>query len=1088
LFRKNNNIIFARYQNLERIIVSKRCSSQKFVKIMKRKISCLTKLKLLNVMRLSFVCLFALTALAWASEGYSQQQLTVSGTVISADDGEAIPGVTIMIRGTSTGTVTNVNGVYTLGNVPANAVLQFSYVGMTTQDVPVESRTTINVTMREDRIGLEEVIVVGYGTQRRESIVGSITQTSGEELARKGNVTNLTQALSGMMPGVITITSTGEPGVDGSTNIYVRGQNTWNGGQPLILVDGMERVMDNIDVNEVETISVLKDASATAVFGVKGANGVILITTKRGAIGKPELSFSFTTTGKTVSKLPAKMDSYNSIRIKNEAIEREVSLFEPSWGDYLPYDLVSRYKLPQDPQYREIYHNVDWEKAVFEDYSLSHRATLNVRGGTNFVNYFGSLAYLNEGDMFKQYDNYKGYNPGFDYNRFNFRSNFDFSLTSTTTFRVDLSGYYAHKQSTYGYGSAGTLWGAIYYLPPNFTQPQFSDGRFGYADILNTQNPVDFAFNSGIQDIRTTEMNSDFSLVQKLDFITQGLSARGSLSYDNRLLSSGGIWDDANNTNVKYVRTHLYTGPDQDPSEYTQYLPTKGTNNFDFAVVPWSLRQEGITTGSIMRRMQYQFQLNWARRFDVHNFGAMGLVKREEYAIGSMFKNFREDWVFRATYDYDARYLLEINGAYNGSEQFGPGYRFDFFPSVAAGWFVSNEKFFDVDWVSSLKLRYSLGLVGDDRVSGGRWLYQSQLQYGGTNQFSILNQYNYGWGDHRSPYTWYKESIVGNPDIHWEKAIKANYGVELGLLNNMFFFTYDYFTEERTDILIAGSSRTVPPFFGAVPPSANLGRVNATGHELEIKFNNTTREMRYWATVGLSHNRNEILYREDPALLAGYLKQEGYTIGQTRSLIRDGFMNNWDEVYASVPHASNDLQKFPGGYNILDFNADGSIRDGEDNAPIVYSNVPRNTYSLAAGTTFKGFSVMAQLYGVYNVSRFTSLPSFRYNSDLVFEHTSDHWSKDNQDASSFLPRWKTQGLITGDYFIYDASYLRLKTAEVAYTFQQGFLQNAGISRLRLYLNGENLLFWSDLPDDRESGSGAAYPTQKRINLGVNLTF
>jgi hypothetical protein len=230
------------------------------------------------------------------------------------------------------------------------------------------------------------------------------------------------------------------------------------------------------------------------------------------------------------------------------------------------------------------------------------------------------------------------------------------------------------------------------------------------------------------------------------------------------------------------------------------------------------------------------------------------------------------------------------------------------------------------------------------------------------------------------------------------------------------------------------------------------------------------------------------LYREDPALLAGYLKQEGYTIGQTRSLIRDGFMNNWDEVYASVPHASNDLQKFPGGYNILDFNADGSIRDGEDNAPIVYSNVPRNTYSLAAGTTFKGFSVMAQLYGVYNVSRFTSLPSFRYNSDLVFEHTSDHWSKDNQDASSFLPRWKTQGLITGDYFIYDASYLRLKTAEVAYTFQQGFLQNAGISRLRLYLNGENLLFWSDLPDDRESGSGAAYPTQKRINLGVNLTF
>ena len=1045
---------------------------------MKRKISCLNKLKPLKIMRLSFVCLFAITALAWASDGYSQQQLTVSGTVISADDGEAIPGVTVMIRGTSIGTVTNVNGVYILGNVPANAVLQFSYVGMTTQDVPVESRTTINVTMQEDRIGLEEVIVVGYGTQRRESIVGSITQASGEDLQRKGNVVNLTQALSGMMPGVITITSTGEPGIIGSTDIFVRGQNTWNGGQPLILVDGVERQMENIDVNEVETISVLKDASATAVFGVKGANGVVLITTKRGSVGRPQLSFSYSSTGKMVSQLPDKLDAYESLKLKNEAIEREIAMFEPSWNDYLPYEIVSRYKKPQTEEYRWIYHNTDWHKDVFHDLALSHRGTLNVRGGTNFVNYFGSLAYLNEGDMMRTYDNHKGYNPSWDYNRFNFRSNFDFTLTPSTKLRVDLSGYFGQKDRT------SAPWTAVYNLAPSFTVPQFPDGRFGYSDVVNSANPVSTLFNSGINTDRTTEMNSDFALEQKLDFITTGLTARGSLSYDNRIISSQTIFEGwSANTPSRQIFPHLYEGPDQDPSEYSLEFPETGVNQFDYAVLPWSLNSESISTGSIMRRIQYQFQLNWARRFDVHNFGAMGLVKREEYAIGSMFQNFREDWVFRTTYDYDARYLLELNGAYNGSEQFGPGYRFEFFPSVAAGWFVSNENFFDIDWVSSLKLRYHLGMVGDDRVSAARWLYESQLAYGG---FGIISQYTMGWGHHRSPYEWYRESVVGNPDIRWEKALKANYGVELGLLNNMFFITYDYFTEERSDILIAGGSRTVPPFFGATPPTANLGRVAAQGHELELKFDHRVRDTRFWANAAVSHNENEILYREDPILLPSYQKQEGYTIGQTRTTIIDGFYNNWDEVYASTPTSVNDLNKMPGGYNIIDYNADGVIRD--DAVPYMYSNVPRNTYSLTLGTGYKNWSVMGQLYGVFNVTRNVSLPTFQYQADVAFAWSQDHWSKENQNAPAHLNRWKTPQIYTGNYWNMDGSYLRLKTAEIAYTFSTRVFENSAVSGLRLYMNGENLIFWSDLPDDRETGSGGAYPIQRRINLGLNLTF
>lgn len=483
-----------------------------------------------------------------------------------------------------------------------------------------------------------------------------------------------------------------------------------------------------------------------------------------------------------LSKLPKTMDSYNAILIRNEAIEREVVLNEPSWLEYIPYEIATRYKLPQDhPQYVEIYPNVNWEEAMFKDLGFSHRATVNVQGGTDFVNYFGSLSYLHEGDMFKKYENNKGYDPNYDFDRFNFRSNLDFKLTKTTNLKVNLSGFYSQKNTNYNNEGSSLnddrmAWQSAYGFPPDVYVPQYSDGRWGWSTVTGPSkaNPVAFVNNLGIRETRATELNSDFALEQNLDFITKGLSAKASLFYDNSILSEGGIYDASNaifptsstsNTPEKIINPDLYTGPDQDPSEYTQNLPTLGTNQFDWSLIPWTIRQEAISAANwtstipIERRMMYQFQINYGRKFGLHNIGAMGLVKREEYAYGSMFKNYREDWVFRTTYDYDSKYLFEMNGAYNGSEQFGPGYRFDFFPSVAIGWYVSNEKFFKVEWINRLKLRYSIGMVGDDKGSGGRWLYASQLTYGGT---AILNQNL----SNSSPYTWYKEATIGNPDIH----------------------------------------------------------------------------------------------------------------------------------------------------------------------------------------------------------------------------------------------------------------------------------------------------------------------------------
>jgi TonB-linked SusC/RagA family outer membrane protein len=1029
--------------------------------------------------------------------------------------GAPLPGVSIVVKGTMTGTVTDVNGNFSLARVGSESVLVFSFVGMKNEEMAVGNKTVLNVTMSQQSIGLEEVVAVGYGTQKKESVVGAIVQATSEELKRTGNVTDLRQALVGQLPGVVALTTSGEPGGiltgQSATNIFIRGQNTWNGGQPLVLVDGVERNMNNVDVNEVESISVLKDASATAVFGVKGANGVILITTKRGSEGKTKLNFNYTLTGSMLSKQPDKLDSYEAMMAKNEIIEREGVLNQPSWSAYVPYEIVLRYKMPQTAEYAQIYPNVDWEDAMFKDMGLSHRVTLSAQGGSKAVQYFGSLAYVHEGDMFTDYSNGKGYDPNYNYDRFNFRSNIDLKLTSTTKFKLSLAGYFSLKNTNYNNESSTSradawMWRATYGLAPNLFLPMYEDGRWGaYQEGgNNTVNPLAIVYNIGIRQTRTTQLNADFNLEQDLAFITKGLNAKASLFYDNSIRSEGGIWDVNNHgraneaaTNIKFKQIYpmKYVGPGQDPAEYTLLLPVSD-EEYAWVLRPWTIRQETVGEGAnftsgipVDRRMMYQFQLNYARTFGSHNVTAMGLFKREENASGSMFKKYREDWVFRTTYDYAAKYMFELNGAYNGSEQFGPGYRFDFFPSVAVGWNISNEKFFKVPWIDKLKIRYSVGKIGDDNISGSRWLYDSQFAYGGR---AGLNEVT----NALSPYYMYRQSVVGNPDIHWETAIKNNIGLEIFMMKRLFHLNVDVFTEDRTNILLTGGERNVPPFFGATPPSANLGHVKSKGFEIETGFDKRlNKDVNLWGTLSITHNENKIIEKDDAPLQFEYLKAKGFPIGQLRSQIKTEFYDNWDEVYASIPTESNDLQKLPGYYDLLDFNADGIIKSSEDTPPIGYTEIPQNTASLSLGVKYKAINFMIQFYGVNNANRSIQFNNYVNDVDILFAHVRDYWSKDNPDATSFLPRWKTLAENVGNYYVYDASYIRLRTIEIGYSLNDiPMVKKAGFSNLRLYLNGNNLFFWSKLPDDREqtySGGSAtegAYPTVKRINLGIEVTF
>ncbi|WP_245949393.1 SusC/RagA family TonB-linked outer membrane protein [Echinicola strongylocentroti] len=1015
----------------------------------------------------------------------SKEVVKITGKVVSDTDGMPIPGVTVRIEGTTRGTVTNVDGEYTI-DVNEGETLVFSFVGFVEQTITVGSQNTIDISLEEDLQSLDEVVVVGYAEQKKETIVGAVTQTDGEVLKRTGGVSNVGQALTGNLPGVITTSSVGTPGEE-MPQIVIRGQNSWNGNSPLILVDGVERpeFFANMDINSVESISVLKDASATAVFGSRGANGVIIVTTKRGRVGKAEITANISTTMKSVSKLPGKLDSYDAIGVRNQAIERELSLSPNSWDEMIPQAMREKYRFPANLEEMERYPNVDWQDVVFKDQAMAYNANVGVRGGTDFVKYFTSIDYQYEGDLFRKFETGRGYQAGFNFNRINFRSNLDFQLTPTTKLGVNLGGTYGVRQSPWAYDFPESYWNSAYRSPPDVFLPRYADGAYGTYipdDYAVTNSLLNLAI-SGINYITTTRLSTNFVLQQDLDMITEGLNFKGTLAVDNSFQEANkGINDLYNSPNTKWINP--FTGE----TTFTNILDPN--TRFDYAeAITWQDQAGEVDNNASQRRLFYQLQLNYAKSIEGnHNFSLMGLLNRQEDASGSVIPSYREDWVFRTTYDYKNKYMIEYNGAYNGSEKFSPENRFAFFSSGGLGWNISEENFMkNLTFVDRLKLRASYGEVGDDNI-GGRFLFMDQWAYGSTSQMGVIGQ-----AGEDSPYTWFRQNAVGNPNVHWETVYKYNAGLEFGFLNGLISGSVDWFRDNRVDILM-GSGRSVPSYYGATAPAANLGRVETEGYELTIGLNHTFGSgIRLWGDFSMTHAIDQVLDRDDPELRPDYQKNAGYQLGQYRNHISAGYYNTWDELYGSPQHNTNDMAKLPGNYYIVDFNGDGVV-DSFDAAPYGFSGVPQNTYSTNLGIEWKGLSLYVQFYGVNNVTRDVSLSSLGGGLNLVYDEGT-YWSKENTSADSPLPRWRSQpaSYNYGPRYLYDGSYLRLKNAEIAYNFQSDWVRNMGMSNMRLYINGNNLLLWTDMPDDRESNFGGpswqgAYPTVRRINLGLNVTF
>ena len=1052
--------------------------------------------QVLTMKRTAALCLVG----AFCSLNAQAQKIQVKGNLVDGT-GEPLIGATVKVKGNAgVGAVTDFDGNFIISVPSENSTLVFTYVGMKTKEVKIGKKRELKLTLEDDN-AIGEVVVVGYGQQKKASVVGAITQTTGKVLERAGGVSDIGSALTGNLPGVITTSSSGMPG-DEDPKIVIRGVSSWNSSDPLVLVDGIERPMSSVDIHSVQSISVLKDASATAVYGVKGANGVILITTKRGTEGKAKISASASSALKLVSKLPETYGSADALYYVNQAIKHELGLSPSSWGDIRSTDFINNYNAPAgsiDPEtgllMSERYPDVDWQKELFKDYAMSYNANVNIAGGTKAVKYYAAIDYQHEGDLFREWENNRGYTSGYGFNRINVRSNLDFQLTKTTTLKANLSGSHGIRKSPYGLDKGSwaetQLWQAAYSAPHDTFLPQYSDGVWGYfpKDEQGSPNSVTQLALHGEQATTTTRINTDFTLEQDLSFITKGLKASALVSWDNVFVeASRGIND------LDHAAQYKYIDPITGVVTYKQ--KPGGKNNFDFVeTIAWKTDAGALNNNLTQRNLFYQAQLYWGRKFGQHDVTAMGVFNRSERATGSQFTNYREDWAFRTTYNYADRYMLEYNGAYNGSEKFSKDNRFAFFNSGAIGWNVANEKWFKPvaetkvfgrNLVDILKLRYSYGEIGEDNV-WERWLYQTTWAYGGKTHLDSTNPGN------ESIYTWYKEAKVGNPDIHWEKAIKQNFGIDYAFLGGLVAGSLEFFNEKRSDIMIAGSSRSVPFYFGASAPYMNKGRTKTTGYELEVRLKyDFANGIHAYANMNMTHAKNVVTEHDDPVMLPSYQKNVGYSIGQAKSYLDNGTAQSWDDVIAMTPHNTNDNQKLPGQYIITDFNGDGVI-DTNDSAPYGYTGTPQNTYNATIGIDYKGFSIYAQFYGVTNVSRyvaFNSLPKSYLHT--VFKEGA-YWSPSTPDGIPSLRMNSTPSYYEGTRFLYDGSFCRLKNLEVAYTWNGGWIKSLGLSMLKVYVNGNNLFLWTDMPDDRESnfaGTGlasqGAYPTMKRINFGFKL--
>lgn len=1024
------------------------------------------KLKLITL----FVCCFSLVPL-WS-------QTTISGTVT---DESTMPlvGVNIIVKGTNTGAVTDFDGNFSLKTQKGD-VLYFTYVGFKEKEVIIDSEETINIVMIEDASELDEIVIVGYGSQKKESVLGAINQVKGAELLETGSA-NITNALSGISPGMNIVQTTGEPGADDG-QIFIRGN-----ANPLILVDGVEIVggFSNIDPRDVESVSVLKDGAATAVYGIRGANGVIIITTKRGKIGRPKVNFTSELAVKTYPDTYDSLDAFSAESLRNIGIYNDAAFN----NGYSTAEDLAHWR---DGDLPYIYPNTDWVDHATEDYATSFNQSVSVRGGTEFVKYFASAGYLQEGDITNS-EQFFNFDPEYKFQRYSFRGNLDFTLSKTTRLKTSISSRLEDRNKSGGTSSSDTAFlglftiapGGIAYYPEEVLE-QYPDPL--YPGLVETRFPISGTVGnnlSGSSNLLKTIFSIDFELEQDLDFITKGLMFTGKYNYIS---------------NYQTTRTTSFDSALE--ARLDRYdLERDGTwNSFEGRNYerPFDFNENDENISSNQEITYLRAQLFYERSFGKHNVTGLALFSRNKRITNTQFPFFNEDYVSRATYNYDSRYFLELAGAYNGDETFARGQRFKFFPSISGGVNLAKEKFIkdNIPAINNFKIRYSYGQTGDKSgLNNNRWQYLSFFDYiSGTANLRPTQRFYFGEGD-TERLSVISQSQLGNTLLTWATVTKENIGVDFGFLNNKISGSVDFFKDYRED-LITRPSAVVPGYFGSIAslPFANLGIAESHGYEVSLTYKNKTPGgFRYSVTGFYGFNENRILRSaSDGPGTPEYTRIAGKPNGAVAALQTDGFFQNIDEVVNYPDYASGFGL---GDFRYIDYNANGTVvgSNTEDQIRFDLPTSPKNSYSLRLNWSYKGWSMSALINGIeghkglVNSSLAYALPggiaSGRYEQ-------LDYWTPNNPNAkypalhvSEYNPNLVSA---TTDRIV-DLDYIKLRSLNLGYQFDMS--QSENISNLKIYLSGNNLITISDLGyADPEGNRPGAYPILRRFNLGLNMSF
>jgi len=1025
-------------------------------------------------------------------ESLSAQDLKITGNVKDADN--LLSGVTIQVKGVQgRGTQTDQNGNYIIDVPPSATTLVFRMVGYVLQEIPIGDNPEINVVMQVDPDALEEVVVVGYGTQKKTEVVGSVTSVRPKDL--KIPASNLTAAFAGNVAGMIAYQRSGEPGAD-NADFFVRGITTFGANtSPLILIDNIELTttdLARLQPDDIESFSIMKDATATALYGARGANGVILVTTKRGVEGPAKISFRTEVSANTPTRQIDLADPITYMKLHNESV-----LTRNPLGD-LPYsqDKIENTLQPGSSPY--IYPANDWYDMLFNDYSTSERGNLSVTGGGKVARYFVSSAFMKDNGNLKV-DKRNSFNNNIDFKNYNLRANVDISITPTTELGVRLSGNFddyngPNESGAYMYKavmrSNPVLFPASYPLDEDFKYVNHimfgnyeGNYRNPYADMVR-----------GYTDRTRSQMLASLEVNQDLSFITKGLKLMTMLNISR--LSEFSI--------IRSYQPYWYQlkgNYDSFTGEY--HLDRYNENGTEYLDYRESGKDVEATTYSETR-------LNYNNTFGKHGVSGLMVFTTRQWIAANQgnlqlsLPSRNVGLAGRSTYSYDNKYFFEFNFGYNGSERFAANNRWGFFPSAGMAWVVSNENFFEKykSTISNLKLRYTYGLVGNDQIGDrvDRFFYLSQVNMNddGRGAWFGENLENFASGIRVNRYA--------NEAITWETSTKQNFAVELGLFNKANIIA-EYFTEDRRNILMTRSA--IPSTMGLqAPVRANIGEASARGVDIQSDFQHSWNE-HFWtsARANFTYSTSKFKVYEEPEYKEAYRSRVGHSLSQEWGYIAERLFMDDSEAENTPP------QLFGGEYGggdikYLDVNRDGQIT-AADMVPIGNPTSPEIIYGFGLSVGYKGFDASVFFQGLANESFWVDpeatapfqnwkepgdLSPYQNQAQLLQVYADSHWSEDNQDLYALWPRLSSTSVPNNNqrstWFMRDGTFLRLKQAEIGYSIDGKWKERLHLNTFRVYLSGTNLLMFSkfNLWDAEMGGNGLGYPLQKVFNIGVNMSF